>query len=67
MTIEDPRLLVGVKCACCQNFDKTQMTDMVGNWRRLIEVWRCDRCGQPCSNRLCNGFQTEKFEDRHGR
>lgn len=55
--------LVGVKCECCRNPDKTQNLMLVGHYRRLIEVWRCDKCGQPCSNRRCDGFQAGSFEE----
>jgi hypothetical protein len=56
-------LLVGVRCACCKSFDKTVSLDLVGNYRRTMEIWRCGGCGEPCANRLCDGFQSERFED----
>lgn len=56
---------VGVKCTCCESPDKTVLLDLVGNFRRMIYVWRCDQCGLPCSNHLCPGFQPLRFEDGH--
>lgn len=56
-------LYVGVKCGCCESFDKTVMLELVGNFRRKIEIWRCDQCGRPCANRLCPGFQLALFDE----
>lgn len=56
-------LLVGVRCACCRRFDATVNLKLVGNYRRTMEVWRCDQCGEPCANRRCDGFQVKRFED----
>jgi len=58
-----PEQLVGVKCGCCRSFDKTHNLPLVGNYRRRIEVWRCDQCGEPCANKRCDGYQSASFED----
>lgn len=59
LPMSDESTLVAVLCTCCQSFDKTQNTPMVGYFRRQAEIWRCAECTQPCTNRMCSGFQTE--------
>lgn len=63
MSSDRNAVLVAVECECCSSWDQTHNTPLVGNYHRQIDVWRCDKCGEPCSNMRCKGFQAASFED----